>query len=138
MITNIKHLHGDQNDDSTEAPRLVINYTIPGDDPYYYLTEIVVPTDTDLTTSQYQATSPDFAADGTGSCGNDFGIVQADLVTVKTLTGTEDATPNIGDTVEFTITVTNNGQTDATSVSLTDLLPRWFNAYRKYTKRWSV
>ena len=46
----------------------------------------------------------------------------ADLVTVKTL-ASGDSTPAEGDTVTFEIEVTNNGTAQATSVSLTDLLP---------------
>ncbi len=46
----------------------------------------------------------------------------ADLVTAKTLFSS-DATPNVGDTVTFLITVTNNGSATATNVHLTDQLP---------------
>ena len=48
--------------------------------------------------------------------------VVADLVTVKTLSS-GDATPDEGDTVTFQITVTNDGNVDATNVSLMDSLP---------------
>ena len=51
----------------------------------------------------------------------------ADLVTVKTLTS-GDSTPNEGDTVTFQIEVTNLGLAQATSVSLTDLLPTGLTA----------
>ncbi|UMB59997.1 Ig-like domain-containing protein [Lutibacter sp. A80] len=44
----------------------------------------------------------------------------SDLVTVKTVS---DPTPNEGDTITYSIAVTNNGPSDATDVSLTDLLP---------------
>ena len=51
----------------------------------------------------------------------------ADLQTVKVLTsGT--AEPGVGDTVTFTITVTNNGGDDATNVTLTDALPAGLTA----------
>ena len=46
----------------------------------------------------------------------------ADLITVKTLTS-GDPTPDEGDTVTFQIEVTNDGNVDATNVSLVDLLP---------------
>lgn len=46
----------------------------------------------------------------------------ADLVTVKTIT-TGGAGSMPGDTITYSIVVTNNGTADATNVSLTDLLP---------------
>lgn len=54
-------------------------------------------------------------------------IASVDLVTSKELTS-GDPTPKAGDTVTFTITVTNNGAADATGVSLTDLLPAGLTA----------
>jgi uncharacterized repeat protein (TIGR01451 family) len=45
---------------------------------------------------------------------------QADLTLSKTVS---DATPNVGDTITFIITLTNNGPDAATSVAVTDLLP---------------
>ena len=47
----------------------------------------------------------------------------ANLVTVKTLFGSQSATPAVGDDVTFQIVVTNNGPFQATNVTLTDLLP---------------
>src|SRR5262249_26016484 len=45
---------------------------------------------------------------------------QADLALSKTV---DNPTPNVGDTVTFTITLTDNGPNNATGVSVTDLLP---------------
>lgn len=45
---------------------------------------------------------------------------QADLELTKSV---DNPTPNVGDVVEFTISVTNNGFSDATGVEVTDLLP---------------
>lgn len=54
----------------------------------------------------------------------DFPIPAAttDLITVKSLTS-GNLTPKEGDTVSYQIIVTNNGVVDASSVSVTDLLP---------------
>lgn len=49
-------------------------------------------------------------------------IEEADLQTVKTLSSAN-STPGNGDLVSFGITVTNNGQLDATGVSLVDSIP---------------
>ena len=49
-------------------------------------------------------------------------VLGVDLVTAKVVSSA-DTTPEVGDTVQFTITVTNNGVADATNVTLTDALP---------------
>src|SRR5262249_46435747 len=46
--------------------------------------------------------------------------LEADLALAKTVS---DDTPNIGDTVTFTVTLTDIGPADATGVQVTDLLP---------------
>ncbi len=45
---------------------------------------------------------------------------QADLAVTKTVSN---ATPNVGDTISFTVTVKNNGPNSATDVQVNDLLP---------------
>jgi uncharacterized repeat protein (TIGR01451 family) len=45
---------------------------------------------------------------------------RADLALTKTVT---DATPNVGDTISFSVTLSNNGPDAATNVQVTDLLP---------------
>jgi len=49
-----------------------------------------------------------------------FAINSADLAVVKTVSN---ATPNVGDTITFTVTVTNNGPSVANSVQITDQFP---------------
>ncbi len=50
-------------------------------------------------------------------------IQQADLSLVKTV---DNLMPNVGDTVTFTLTVSNAGPDDATNVALTDIVPAGF------------
>src|SRR5690554_5082894 len=47
-------------------------------------------------------------------------VPQADVQIVKTIDNT---TPNVGDTVTFTMTVTNNGPSEAVNVEVTDVVP---------------
>ena len=54
---------------------------------------------------------------------NTIPIMTADLVTDKALGAGSSSTPSVGDTVNFEITVTNNGPDSATNVTLTDSLP---------------
>ena len=58
----------------------------------------------------------------------DYTCPEADLVTVKTLADSTDSAPSVGDTVSFEITVTHNGDDQATNVTLTDSLPAGLTA----------
>jgi uncharacterized repeat protein (TIGR01451 family) len=69
---------------------------------------------------------------------------QADLAVLKTV---DDPRPNVGDTVTFTITLSNLGKSMATNVTLTDLLPAGLSlvsatpsqgTYDSATGLWSV
>jgi uncharacterized repeat protein (TIGR01451 family) len=69
---------------------------------------------------------------------------QADLALAKTVSN---PTPNVGDTVTYTVTLSNNGPNDATSVQVTDLLPAGVSlvdadtsqgTYQISTGRWNV
>jgi uncharacterized repeat protein (TIGR01451 family) len=55
-----------------------------------------------------------------GSSGTSPGAPGADLGVTKSV---NDSSPNVGDTVTFTVTVTNAGPITATGVAVTDLLP---------------
>ncbi|MCP4305877.1 MAG: DUF11 domain-containing protein [bacterium] len=50
---------------------------------------------------------------------------RSDLELVKTVS---DPVPNVGDTVTFTITVTNQGPDDATGIQVTDVIPAGYSA----------
>ncbi|MCP3965120.1 MAG: DUF11 domain-containing protein, partial [Lentisphaerae bacterium] len=72
-------------------------------------------------------TTSGLTADQTDAvAGNDVGTVDitvnndADLAVAKIV---DDGTPDEGQTIQYTVTVTNNGPAQATTVALTDLLP---------------
>jgi len=50
----------------------------------------------------------------------DIDVQQADLSLTKTV---DDSSPNVGDTIQYTLTLTNANPDNATSVTVTDLLP---------------
>src|SRR5262249_16758326 len=67
------------------------------------------------------ASSNTFDPDKTNNTGKvDITPPEADLAVTKTV---DNPTPNVGDTVTFTVTLTNKGPSDATGVALTDVLP---------------
>src|SRR5436190_1537872 len=49
---------------------------------------------------------------------------QADLLLIKSVS---DATPNVGDQITFSVTLSNQGPDDASGVRVTDLLPAGLN-----------
>uniref|UniRef100_UPI000830CBCE DUF11 domain-containing protein n=1 Tax=Pseudotamlana agarivorans TaxID=481183 RepID=UPI000830CBCE len=52
-----------------------------------------------------------------------FVIEEADLELTKNISASSSATPNIGDTVTFELTLVNNGPNDVSSVSVEDIIP---------------
>ncbi len=69
---------------------------------------------------------------------------QADLVLAKTV---DNPTPNVGDTITYTVTLSDNGPNTATNAQVTDLLPSGLSfvsatpsqgAYNSTTGLWSV
>lgn len=84
----------------------------------------------------------------TGNCDEAMVMVvvgASDLAVTKTI---NTLTPDVGDLVTFTVTVTNNGPFDAIGAHVTDLLPDGYtyishtvtpaNSYNHYTGSWSV
>jgi uncharacterized repeat protein (TIGR01451 family) len=73
----------------------------------------------------------------------DLTVQSADLVVEKTV---DNPTPNEGDTIVYTITITNDGPSDATGVTLDDLLPvgvtyvsdNSAGAYSPFTGVWTI
>jgi uncharacterized repeat protein (TIGR01451 family) len=133
MALLVRWVSGDQrrayawDDDPATAPVLNITYR-QNNYPVSYITQVdltSLPTDAVLTTDNIEAAT--FTAVDQSDCNNNFGVAAADLVTVKTL-ASGNATPGEGDVVTFLITVTNDGPTNASNVSLTDLLPAGLTA----------
>ncbi len=85
----------------------------------------------------------DNANDDDGDMTVDFGFIpEVDLNLIKVV---NDGLPSIGDNVTFTITVTNEGPSDATGVQVTDNLPSGFsfvsatpNTYNPNTGIWNI
>ena len=82
------------------------------------VTVIFAPTGPGLNTATLTATSAKGATAALSLIGT--GSLQADLSVAKTV---DNATPNVGDTVAFTVTLTDAGPGAATGVTVQDLLP---------------
>ena len=73
-------------------------------------------------------TSTAFDCPGFPNPVNTIPTMDADLVTVKALAASSSATPSVGDTVTYEITVTNDGPDVATGINLADSLPAGLTA----------
>jgi len=82
----------------------------------------------DLTTYQVTLLSNSTVAssnDGANCPGANFSLT-SDLSVTKTV---DNATPNVGDNVTFTITVTNNGSDNAANIVVTENIPSGYTVY---------
>ncbi|NLN93066.1 MAG: DUF11 domain-containing protein, partial [Candidatus Hydrogenedens sp.] len=87
----------------------------------HYLARIADPiVDDFMLTSVTEYFPISFVGINNSSCTSIFGIAKADLSVQKTV---DDPNPLVGTESVFTITVTNNGLTDADNVELADILP---------------
>ena len=73
-----------------------------------------------------QGGDQDDADDANGNMTVDFGFRPA--VDVNLIKVVSDATPNVGDVITFTITVSNEGPNDATGISVEDNVPNGYSA----------
>ncbi len=108
-------------DDANKAAQLNIEYRIP-QNPFYYLTEIVLPTDTELTTPLVPDSYNEsvFNVDGVGDCGNDFGLIISQRITA---TDDDFSTTQIDATAGgTTATVFTNDDADGTTPATDDLI----------------
>ena len=64
-----------------------------------------------------------FAVNYSGGDGNDVALITTTTADLSVTTTVSNATPNVGDQITFTITLSNQGPDDATGVQVADLLP---------------
>ena len=64
-----------------------------------------------------------FAVNYSGGDGNDVALICTTTADLSVTTTVSNATPNVGDQITFTITLSNQGPDDATGVQVADLLP---------------
>ncbi|OYU81499.1 MAG: hypothetical protein CFE23_03265, partial [Flavobacterium sp. BFFFF1] len=91
-----------------------------------YVVRLASPLPTGYVLNTTPATYPvTFTGAGAAACSKNYGLaVSTDLAVTK---GVNNATPNVGSNVLFTITATNNGTGAATGVTVTDLLPSGYS-----------
>lgn len=96
--------------------------SITGNVIYNYVMELDtgdLPVGSTMVTDNVETTV--FTSANQNDCANNFGfLAEADLSLTKTV---DEANPNVGDTVVFTLTVSNAGPNDATNVQVRDQLP---------------
>ncbi|KRD78491.1 hypothetical protein ASE43_20365 [Lysobacter sp. Root983] len=84
------------------------------------ITATVNATGTYANTATVTSTTNDPTPGNNTSTSTPTPVASADLVMAKSV---DNATPTVGNNVVFTLTVTNNGPSAATAVSVADLLP---------------
>ncbi len=123
-----------------------ISYNLPTAASYIVQLVQPIPSGYELTTPVPSPTGihiASFAGAGSGDCQNNFGLAGADLSIQKTV---DNSTPTTGTNVVFTLVVTNIGPTNATGVTVSDVLPNGYTyvsddgggAYDDATGEWVI
>ena len=119
--TTIRFIESNNNNFSTSERVNFDNVKVS----YYIDTNYIVQLSPGAVAGWTLTTAPDFypvAFHGinNSNCASVFGIARADLEIAKTVS---DPAPGVGSNITFTLTVTNQGPTDADGVQVADLLP---------------
>ena len=131
------------NDEGFTIDNVKVKYTRYSTSTYNYIVKLASPLPTGYSLTTSALNTAQFSSQGTSDCSNLFGLAGADLEVTKEI---DNSSPNVGDQVTFTITVSNLGTTNATGVLVDDLLPSGYEyvsdnsggSYDDGTGEWSI